>query len=87
MCYRQYRTTTYTPIGETPFRLTFGSKAVIPAEVGLTSYRLAYHDEGKNEEGIRLQLNLLDEVRATMEQRIARYQDLMAKHYNTKVKP
>ena len=33
-----------------------------------------------------LQLDLLDEVRATAEQRIAHYQDLMAKHYNTKVK-
>ena len=27
------------PIGETPFRLTFGTKAVIPVEVGLTSYQ------------------------------------------------
>ena len=34
-----------------------------------------------------LQLDLLDEVRATLEQMMARYQDLMAKHYNTKVKP
>ena len=36
---------------------------------------------------MRLQLDLLDEVKATTEQRIARFQDLMAKHYNTKVKP
>ena len=36
---------------------------------------------------MRLQLDLLDEVRATAEQRIARYQDLMAKHYNATVKP
>ena len=36
---------------------------------------------------MRMQLDLLDEVRATAEQRIARYQDLMAKHYNAKVKP
>ena len=42
--------------------------------------------KGKNEEGIRLHLDLLDEVRATVKQRMARYQDLMAKHYNTKVK-
>ena len=42
--------------------------------------------KGKNEEGIRLHLDLLDEVRATTKQRMARYQDLMAKHYNTKVK-
>ena len=32
---------------------------------------------------MRLQLNLLDEVRATAEQKLARYQDLMAKLYNS----
>ena len=36
---------------------------------------------------MRLQLDLLDEVRAMAKQWIAHYQDLMAKHYNTKVKP
>ena len=37
-----------------------------------------------NKEGMRLQLDLLDEVRATAEQRLAHYQDLIAKHYNNK---
>ena len=36
---------------------------------------------------MRLQLDLLDEVRVTVEQQIACYQDQMAKHYNIKVKP
>ena len=35
---------------------------------------------------MRLQLDLLDKVRATTEQRLARYQDLMTKHYNLKVR-
>ena len=80
-----YRTTTRTPTGETPFRLTYGSKTVIPAEVGLTSYRVDNHDERKNDETMRLQLDLVDEVRATAEQRLARYQDHMAKHYNSRI--
>ena len=42
--------------------------------------------EEKNEEAIRLQLNLVDEVCATTEQRLVRYQYLMAKHYNSNVK-
>ena len=42
--------------------------------------------EEKNEEAIRLQLDLVDEVRATAEQRLVRYQNLMAKHYNSNVK-
>ena len=33
-----------------------------------------------------LQLDPVDEVRAIAEQRLARYQDLMAKHYNSKVR-
>ena len=33
-----------------------------------------------------LQLDLVDEVRTTAEQRLAWYQDLMAKHYNSRVK-
>ena len=35
---------------------------------------------------MRLQLDLVDEVRVTTEQRLARYQDLMAKHYNSRVR-
>ncbi|XP_075654986.1 uncharacterized protein LOC142625176 [Castanea sativa] len=75
-----------TPIGETPFRLAYGNEAVIPAEVGLASYRVANHDEEKNDEVMHLQLNMVDEVKAMAEQRLARYQNLMAKHYNSRVK-
>ena len=80
-----YMITTRTPIGETLFRLTYGSEAVIPAEVGLISYKVHDHDESKNNEAMRLQLDLVDKVRAAAEQRLARYQDRMAKHYNSQV--
>ena len=65
--------TARTPTKETPFRLTYGNEAVIPAKIGLTSYRVDNHDEGRNDEAIRLQLDLVDEVRAIAEQRLARY--------------
>ena len=81
-----YRTTAKTPIEETLFQLVYGSEAIIPTEVELTSYRVGNHDERKNDEAMRLQLDLLNEVRATAEQRLARYQDLMAKHYNSRVR-
>ena len=74
---------TRTPIRETPFRITYGNEAVIPAEIGLTSYRVDNHDEGRNDEAIRLQLNLVDKVKTTAEQRLTWYQDRMAKHYNS----
>ena len=62
-----------TPTEETSFRLTYRSEAVIPVEVGLTSYRVENHDESLNDEAMRLQLDLVDEVRATTEQRLTQY--------------
>ena len=58
------------PTEETPFRLAYESEVVIPTEIGLTSYRVGNHDEGKNDEAIHLQLDLVDEIRATAEQRL-----------------
>ena len=81
-----YQTTARTPTGETPFQLAYGTDAVIPVEIGLTSYRVDNYSEDTNEEELRLQLDLVDEVRTAAEQRLARYQNLMAKHYNSNVR-
>ena len=75
-----------TPTGDTPFRLTYGSEAVIPAEVGITSYRVHNHDENRNDKAMGLQLDLMDELRTTAEQRLARYQNRMAQYYNSQVR-
>jgi len=72
--------------GKTPFHLVYGSEAVISAEAGLISYKMGNYDESRNDEAMRLQLDLVDEVRATVEQRLAWYQNLMAKHYNSKAR-
>ena len=44
------------------------------------------YTEDKNEEAMHLQLELVDEARAMAEQRLARYQNLMSKHYNARVR-
>ena len=62
-----YWTTARTPTGETPFRLAYGADAIIPTEVGLTSYRVENYTEDKNEEALHLQLDLVDKVRVTAE--------------------
>ena len=49
-----YRMTAMTPMGETPFQLTYGNEAIIPAKIGLTSYKVDNHDEARNDEAIRL---------------------------------
>ena len=67
-----YQTIARTPTGETPFRLAYRNDVIL-VEVGLISYRVENYAEEKNEKAIRLQLDLVDEVRATAEQRLARY--------------
>uniref|UniRef100_A0A2N9FGT7 Integrase catalytic domain-containing protein n=1 Tax=Fagus sylvatica TaxID=28930 RepID=A0A2N9FGT7_FAGSY len=81
-----YRTTVRTPTKETPFKLTFGTEAVIPVEIGLTTFRTTFHREEENEGQLHLNLDLLDETREKAVQRIALYQGRMARYYNTKVK-
>ena len=68
-----YRTTTRTPTGKTPFRLAYGCEVVILVEVGLISYRVGNYDENRNNEAMHLQLDLVDVVRTTTEQRLAQY--------------
>ena len=63
-----------TPTGETPFKLAYGSEAVIPAEVHMV---IKYQDKD-NEEQLLLNLDLIEEVRMNAEQKTARYKNLMA---------
>ena len=58
-----YRTTTRTPTSETPFKLAFGIEAIIPVEVGMPSLRSTCFDEHSNDEGLKLALDCLLEVR------------------------
>ena len=66
-----YHTTTWTPTEETPFKLSFDTKAMIPAEVGLTSLRVDHYNEESNGKELCINLDLLDEVRIGVEQRLA----------------
>ena len=81
-----YRTTCRTSTGESPFKLAFESEAVIPVEVRVTNLRTkCFHNE-KNNEGLRLSLDLLDEFREEAALHNAVYQQRMARYYNATVK-
>ncbi|RDY10102.1 Tf2-8, partial [Mucuna pruriens] len=54
-----YHTTPHSTTGETPFRLTYGSEAVIPVEIGEPSPRTALFDPTGNEDELRANLDLL----------------------------
>uniref|UniRef100_A0A2N9J8F1 Uncharacterized protein n=2 Tax=Fagus sylvatica TaxID=28930 RepID=A0A2N9J8F1_FAGSY len=81
-----YRTTARTPTGETPFRLTYGTEAVIPVEIRLTTWRTDNYDEGSNDAQLRSNLDLVDEVRDQAEARTRVYQQRMARYYDRRVK-
>ena len=67
-----YKTTVRTPTGETPFKLAYGSEAVIPVEVYMANHRVMKYQ---------------DEVRMNAKQRTTRYKNLMARQYDAMVKP
>ena len=77
-----YRMTVRTPTGETPFKLAYGSEAVIPAEVHMASHRVKEYQVEENEVQLRLNLDLMDKVRMNAEQRTTRYKNLMARQYD-----
>ena len=82
-----YRTTVRTSTGETPFKLAYGSEAVIPVEVHMANHKVMGYRDEENKEQFRLNLDLIDEVRMDAEQRTARYKSLMARQYDAMVKP
>ncbi|GKA12898.1 reverse transcriptase domain-containing protein [Tanacetum coccineum] len=82
-----HRTSIKQSNGETPFSLTYGSEAVIPAEIGMPSYRTLMIREEFNEEEQRLNLDLLQERREAAAVREARYKSKMEQYYNKRVRP
>ena len=81
-----YRTTVKTLIGETPFRLTYGTEVVIPVEVGVTNMRREIFHEDSNDDQLKVNLDCLDEVREESSQKMMKYQQKMTEYYNKRVK-
>nr|GEW35090.1 reverse transcriptase domain-containing protein [Tanacetum cinerariifolium] len=72
--------------GDTPFSLTYGTEAVIPAEIGMPTYRTAAVDVVNNDEELRLNLDLLEERRELATVREANSKSKMMKYYNARVR-
>ncbi|GJT31310.1 hypothetical protein Tco_0949401 [Tanacetum coccineum] len=71
--------------GDTPFSLTYGTEAVIPAEIRMPTYRTTIVDAMHNDEELRLNLDLLEErcERAAILKAKAKLK--MTKYYNARV--
>nr|GEV02124.1 reverse transcriptase domain-containing protein [Tanacetum cinerariifolium] len=62
-----HRTMIKSSHGDTPFSLTYGTEAIIPAEIGMPTYRTTAMDVVNNDEELRLNLDLLEERRELTE--------------------
>ena len=69
-----------------PFKLAFGIEVVIPVEIGMSSLRRTCYDEHSNDEGLKLALDCLPEVREDTAQSMALYHERMTKYHNQRVK-
>ena len=58
-----YRTTYKVTTGATPFLLAYGAEVVVPLEITHVSPRIEAFESESNEQGMKLDLDLIDEVR------------------------
>ncbi|KAL0427859.1 UNVERIFIED_CONTAM: hypothetical protein Slati_2960700 [Sesamum latifolium] len=76
-----YRTTPRGSTGETPFSLVYGTEVIIPAELGIPSHRVMNFSEECNENLLRENLDLIEELREKAFLRIQRYKNIMINSY------
>ena len=82
-----YRTTRKSATRETPFALAFGIEAVALVEVGLESPRVKFTNAKRNENTLRLNLDLLEEKREQALKLAEDYQRKIVRYYDRKVRP
>nr|GEV40961.1 reverse transcriptase domain-containing protein [Tanacetum cinerariifolium] len=80
-----HRTMIKSSHGDTPYSLTYGTEAVIPAEIRMPTYRTAAMDTIHNDEELRLNLDLLEEGGECVAIREAKAKLKMTKYYNAGV--
>ncbi|XP_074375272.1 uncharacterized protein LOC141717046 [Apium graveolens] len=81
-----YRTTCRVTTRATPFMLAYGAEAVVPVKILHSSPRIQAYNAEENEEGQRLALDLIDEVRDEAHAKIVEYPKKASFYYNLRVK-
>ncbi|GKA31926.1 hypothetical protein Tco_0718293 [Tanacetum coccineum] len=71
---------------DTPFSLTYGTEAVILAEIGMPTLRIAKVDLVQNNEALEINLGLQEERREQATIREAKSKAKMERYYNSKVR-
>ncbi|GJV94481.1 reverse transcriptase domain-containing protein [Tanacetum coccineum] len=81
-----HRTMIKSSNDDTPFSLTYGTEAVIPAEIGMPTYRTTAVDVVHNDDELRLNLDLVEERRERAAIREAQAKLKMKRYYDARVK-
>lgn len=73
--------------GETPFSFTYGMEAVIPAEIGIpTNWSINVNvNSGDNEKNMRINLNIVEEMREIAAILAEKYKRQIKGYYNKKI--
>ena len=69
-----YKIMARTATGETHFKLTHGTEAIIPIGVGVTSIRREMFHEESNDDQLKVNMDCLDEVRERALNKMTKYQ-------------
>ncbi|KAL2230940.1 UNVERIFIED_CONTAM: Gag-Pol polyprotein [Sesamum indicum] len=80
-----YRTTPRSASGETPFCLVYGTEAIILAEIGEESQRVALYDPESNQNERSFDLTVIKEKRDAAHARILHHKGLMMKSHDRKI--
>ncbi|KAL0295222.1 UNVERIFIED_CONTAM: hypothetical protein Sradi_6845600 [Sesamum radiatum] len=81
-----YRTTPRGSTGESPYSLVYGTEAIIPAELGISSHRVMNFSEKCNKDLLKESLDLIEELREKAFIRMQRYKNTMINAYNRRVR-
>ncbi|RZR90727.1 hypothetical protein BHM03_00018680 [Ensete ventricosum] len=76
-----------TPMGESPFSLTFGTEAVLPPEMVYTTLRVESYEEPTSSDRLRENLDLLKERRTEAHLLAFTYKKTVARLYDYRVRP
>ena len=71
---------------ETPFKLTFGTEAMIPLDIGLPTPQVENFNQLGNDAQLWANLDLLDEAREQALIRMVVYRHRVTRYYNSQVK-
>lgn len=72
--------------GETLFALTYDVETVVPIEIELSNFCIETFEEERNNQAMRIELDLIDEKRTDTITRLSAQKRKIERCYNSKIK-